>query len=111
MIIVNKRVDDAGWISKMVLNSNGKGTKMKATFAQINEKLSEVSKDSTIYYADYKMSQRSNSTLLKHSRKGVISKEHNTEGAGQKIQAYGFDDLGHVIAVMWDGTVKQYIEK
>jgi hypothetical protein len=29
MIIVNKRVDDAGWIIKMVLNSNGKGNKMQ----------------------------------------------------------------------------------
>ena len=46
---------------------------------------------------------------VKHIRSGKIEARASKEGAGVLVEAYGFDDLGNVVALCKDGLVRQFI--
>lgn len=82
--------------------------------SQVNELL-EVCK-SGLYITDFKVCEelrRPNNkkvdSRFSHLRGKKIQKWASKEGAGKLVKAYGFDELGNVIAVMPNNTIKQYI--
>jgi len=70
-----------------------------------------------VYISDYKVCEElrrpKNSKYVDsrftHLRGKKIQKWASKEGAGTYVKAYGFDELGNVIAITWDNKVKQFI--
>ena len=61
---------------------------------------------SSIAVSNYRTAK---SNGLKHIRSGKIERKASKEGAGVEVRAYGFDELGNVVALCKDGIIRQFI--
>jgi hypothetical protein len=63
---------------------------------------------SHFFAADFALVKTSNNTI-RHNRLGAIPRDMSKEGAGVGVYAFGFDELGHCVALCRDGLVRQFL--
>jgi len=63
---------------------------------------------SNFYVADYALVKKF-PNRFRHNRLGAIPKDISKEGAGVKVRAFGFDEIGNVVALCADGKTRQFL--
>ena len=94
---------------------------MKTVLRSEIRELMEACTKYEIYISDYRVAEYFRrerpevkatgrvASRFKHLRSRKIHKWASKEGAGIKVKAYGFDELGNVVALTADGFTMQYI--
>jgi hypothetical protein len=62
----------------------------------------------SFFTTDYALVKASRNTI-RHCRSGKLARDISKEGAGTPVAAFGYDELGHIVALCADGKVRQFL--